>query len=465
MAVASQLALLFLRPIETRRMTTTMSLTQTIILGGLGAIVGWWVVRHLGLTVLNRRLDQLDEKAARYASDRSLDEWPLVTAIIPAKDEETTLADCLNSVLAQDYPRLEVIVVDDRSRDRTRAIAEEIAARDPRVRVLPIDHLPEGWTGKTHALHAASQHARGDWFWFLDADTRHLPSCLSIVLAHAIRHNAALASVLPTLRGETFWENLIQPLAGVVLMRAFPLVLVNSRHSPRAFANGQFILVRQDVYHEVGGHEVVRHRFVEDIYLARRVKEAGYAIRVSVAPRLSSTRMYTSLGQIVRGWSRILYDARGRDPWPLAWLMVEPLIFTKTGQVALPASLILLATATTANQTEFAQTLLALALAHAVLSVALLSRLYRYSTRHPRSSLGYALAGLIMDVVLLRSLWMCWTGKVTWRGTTYAASTHEPRRLSLIPMKAEPLRPPASIPRRDLGPLAASLELNDSPSS
>ncbi|ADV62655.1 glycosyl transferase family 2 [Isosphaera pallida ATCC 43644] len=446
-------------------MTTTMSLTQTIILGGLGAIVSWWAARHLGLTILSRRLDQLDERAEGFKSDRPQQDWPLVTAIIPAKDEESTLADCLNSVLAQDYPRLEVIVVDDRSRDRTRAIAENIAARDPRVRVLPIDHLPEGWTGKTHALHVASQHAKGDWLWFLDADTRHIPRCLSIVLAHAIRHDAALASVLPTLRGETFWENLIQPLAGVVLMRAFPLVLVNSRHSRRAFANGQFILVRRDAYHAVGGHEVVRHRFVEDIYLARRVKEAGFAIRVSVAPRLSSTRMYTSLGQIVRGWSRILYDARGRDPWPLAWLMIEPLIFTKTGQLALPASLFLLSTATTVNQTQFAQALLALALAHAVLSVSLLHRLYRYSTRHPQFSLGYALAGLIMDVVLFRSLWMCWTGKVTWRGTTYAASTREPRRLSLIPMKAEPLRPPASVSRCDLGPFAASLELNDTSSS
>src|SRR5262249_58524835 len=110
---------------------------------------------------------------------------PLVSAIIPAKDEEGALPDCLASVRTQTYPNLEILIVDDRSRDRTAEIARSAAAADARVRVLTIDHLPDGWTGKTHALQEASAHARGEWFWFLDADTRHEPDNLSIVMAYA----------------------------------------------------------------------------------------------------------------------------------------------------------------------------------------------------------------------------------------------------------------------------------------
>ncbi len=108
-----------------------------------------------------------------------------MTAIIPAKDEEGTLADCLASVCAQDYPNLEILVVDDRSTDRTGAIAREFAAADPRIEVLTIDDLPPGWTGKTHAAQQAADRARGDWYWFLDADTRHAPENLAIVMEYA----------------------------------------------------------------------------------------------------------------------------------------------------------------------------------------------------------------------------------------------------------------------------------------
>src|SRR5262249_28592137 len=150
-------------------------------------------------------------------------EPPLVSAIIPAKDEEEKLADCLASVCRQTYPNLEILVVDDRSTDRTAAIAARFAAQDPRVRVLSICELPDGWTGKTHALHVASGAARGDWYWFIDADTRHEPESLSIVLEYARAQRAELASLLPEMRCETFWEKVVQPLEGIVLMRSYPL--------------------------------------------------------------------------------------------------------------------------------------------------------------------------------------------------------------------------------------------------
>src|SRR5262249_12933295 len=148
-------------------------------------------------------------------------------AIIPAKDEEAALGDCLASVQSQTYPNLEILVVDDRSTDGTAAIVRRAAASDPRIRLISINHLPPGWTGKTHALHVASAQARGEWSWFLDANTRHHPDCLAIVLNYARTHDAALASLVPEMRCESFWERAVQPLAGIVLMRSFPLFLVN----------------------------------------------------------------------------------------------------------------------------------------------------------------------------------------------------------------------------------------------
>ena len=140
-----------------------------------------------------------------------------------------------------------------------RPVAGETTARvTPAARLIAIEELPAGWTGKTHALHVAAGEAAGEWFWFLDADTRHAPECLSIVLEYARAHGAALASLIPEMRCETVWEAVVQPLEGIVLMRSFPLFLVNRDTSPRAFANGQFILIHRPAYEAAGGHFAVR---------------------------------------------------------------------------------------------------------------------------------------------------------------------------------------------------------------
>jgi glycosyltransferase involved in cell wall biosynthesis len=394
-----------------------MTTTQRVLLGAYAAIVAHWPIRHLVLSLILRRTDHLSRRSPRYAAA----ERPLVSAIIPAKDEERTLGECLATVCAQSYPDLEILVVDDRSTDGTAAIARGWAAADSRVRLISIEALPPGWTGKTHALHAAVAEARGEWFWFLDADTRHAPDCLSIVLEYARDRRAALASLIPEMRCETFWEAVVQPLMGIVLMRSFPLFLVNRDASRPAFANGQFILMQRPAYEAAGGHRAVRDRFVEDIYLARRVKALGLPIRVAMAPEISSTRMYTSLPQIVRGWSRILYDALGRSPWPLLGKVLEPLIFSQTVLIALAAAPILRARGDVGS---FPRWLLGLGVAHLALQISVLYRMYRMtSPATARYAVWYPLAGLVSDWILLRAIGMCLTGRVTWRGTSYGPST------------------------------------------
>lgn len=401
-----------------------MTSTQRLLLWIYGAIVAAWPVRHAVVAALFRRFPRLTLRSPRYRGD----DPPLVTAIIPAKDEEATLPDCLATVCAQSYPNLEILVVDDRSADRTPAVVRGFAARDPRVRLLRIETLPDGWTGKTHALHVAAGEARGRWLWFLDADTRHHPDSLSIVLEYARSEGASLASLVPEMRCETFWEKLVQPLAGIVLMRSYPPSQANRDDRPMAFANGQYILIDRPAYDAAGGHAGVRDRFVEDIFLARNVKGLGLPARVAIGTEISSTRMYTSLPQIVRGWSRILYDALGRRPGPLVYKVAEPLVFSQSGDVALIAAVALLLSGAGG---AFAWSLLALSLVHQVLKQSVLYRMYRLSSpATARYALLYPLAGLVSDWILFKSIWMCLTGRVTWRGTAYGPA-------------AAPLRAPA----------------------
>ena len=158
-----------------------MTPTQRTLLIVYASLAAIWPIRLVVVLVIERFLDYLTPASPRYAAP----DPPLVSAIIPAKDEEGTLADCLRTVCAQSYPRLEILVVDDRSTDSTPEIARRFAESDPRVRVITIKELPGGWTGKTHGLQAAASVARGDWFWFIDSDTRHEPESLSIVMEYA----------------------------------------------------------------------------------------------------------------------------------------------------------------------------------------------------------------------------------------------------------------------------------------
>ncbi|MDB5351085.1 MAG: glycosyl transferase [Planctomycetota bacterium] len=397
-----------------------MTSTERTILWIYAAIVAAWPIRHLAITIIFGKFDFLSRSSPGYSSG---EDAPLVSAIIPAKDEQGTLGDCLRSVQTQNYPNLEIVVVDDRSSDGTAEIARRAAQSDPRVRLISIHQLPDGWTGKTHALHVASAESKGEWFWFLDADTRHAPESLSVMMEYARANKAVMASLVPEMRCESFWEKVIQPLAGIVLMRSFPLFRVNNDADTLAFANGQYILIRQDAYLASGGHEAVRDRFVEDIYLAKRVKALGLPIRVAMSTEISSTRMYTNLAQIIRGWSRILYDALGRRALPLIGKVVEPLIFSQTGDVAVlvAAAMLILGAAG-----PFAWWLLGLGIVHQILKTSVLYRMYRFSSpSSARYALWYTLAGLLMIWVCAKAIGMCRTGRVTWRGTVYGPKAAE----------------------------------------
>jgi glycosyltransferase involved in cell wall biosynthesis len=395
-----------------------MTGAQISILSTYAVIVAIWPIRLLVIEIVLRRQRVLSVDSPRFDQPGA----PLVSAIVPAKDEELNLADCLHSVCRQTYPNLEILVVDDRSTDRTPEIAREFAERDPRAHVLSIKHLPPGWTGKTHALDQAVAHTRGQWLLFLDADTVHAPESLSILMEFGRSERASLVSLLPELNCHTFWERVVQPLAAITLMQSFPLHVVNDDRSRVAFANGQYILIERSAYEAAGGHRAVRDRFVEDIGLAERVKSLGLAIKVALVRGLVSCRMYSSLSQLIRGWGRILYDALGRKTWRLVLKLLDPIVFCQTGHVALAAALVI--TAAGAGG-PFATSLLILALVHHALMFLLFLRVYTFSVPGSRFAPWFPLANLVVDVILIRAIYMCLTGNVTWRGTAYQKSGPE----------------------------------------
>jgi chlorobactene glucosyltransferase len=389
-----------------------MTGAQVALLIAYAVIVAVWPIRLIVLAIILRRQEVLTSESPRF--DRP--DPPLVTAILPAKDEEAYVAECLLSLRRQTYPNLEILVVDDRSTDRTGEIARDMAASDPRVRVLTIDTLPPGWTGKTHALEHASHFANGKWLLFVDADTLHAPESLAIVMEYARSHGAVLASLLPELRCDTFWERVVQPVAAITLMQSFPLHTVNSDSSPRAFANGQYILIERTAYDAAGGHQGVRDRFVEDIAIAERVKALGLPIRVALARGIVSCRMYASFDQVLRGWSRILYDALGRSRWRLTRKLLDPILFCQSGHLALAACLVLLALG---RSTHFALVLFVLSVAHHLFMYLVFRLIFQAAVPRPRWAIWYPVANVIVDMILIRALLLCATGNVTWRGTNY----------------------------------------------
>ena len=251
-----------------------------------------------------------------------------VSVIVPARNEEVCLGACLASLVAQKESSpsvaFEIIVVDDHSTDCT----HEIAMSFPGVRVIEAGPLPPGWSGKNNALSTGVQEATGDWFLFTDADTVHLPGSLARSLAEAKQHDALMLSYSPEQVVETFWEKAVMPVVFAALAANFRPSEVSDPSSPTAAANGQYILIRRDVYEAIGGHAAVAGELLEDLALARKLKRAGQRIFFRYGGDVVRTRMYRGFAQLRDGWTRslkILFPgprwlaAQMFAAWLLAW--------------------------------------------------------------------------------------------------------------------------------------------------
>jgi chlorobactene glucosyltransferase len=242
-------------------------------------------------------------------SSRKVDkDLPFISILVPARNEEGKIARCLESLLAQDYPNFELVVIDDRSTDSTGEIIGAMAEKDARIKFVKGKDAPSGWIGKCNALAYAVGHASGDWFIFTDADTYHHKNSLRDSVSHAMDNKIDLLSFVPMQELGSFSERLIMPVLLSAFLLGDPFHTVNDPKAERAYAYGQYILCRRSSYLALGGHHSVRDEIVEDHALARVFKQKGYKIEIVDGKTLYSVRMYTDLESLWLGWTKNLYS-------------------------------------------------------------------------------------------------------------------------------------------------------------
>jgi len=238
--------------------------------------------------------------------------WPPVTVVVPAHDEERVIESCVASLLASDYPDLEIVVVLDRCSDRTREFLIPFAERDPRLRVIENAECPLDWAGKCNAARIGAEAARGRYLLFTDADVRFHPSLVRAAMGLLLRDRRGLFSLLPRLVADSWYERIVQPIAAMMLVQMYPIAKVNRERRRRPFANGQFLLFDRKVYERIGGHAATRNDLLEDIAFARLVEAAGARGGLALGEDMLEVHMYSSFPALHEGWKRIFIEASRR---------------------------------------------------------------------------------------------------------------------------------------------------------
>jgi chlorobactene glucosyltransferase len=279
------------------------------------------IAAGLALFLVNLFLNLRSLKAPR-ADARVPRPAPLISVMVPARDEAENIGACLESLLKQDYPNFEILVLDDNSTDNTAAIVAGLAAQDSRIKLIQGQPLPEDWAGKPHACHQLSQHARGDWFLFVDADTTHAPGMLRGVLDLAIEQKVSLLSGFPRQLVKSLPQKIGVPIIYFIIMSWAPLWLIHRLKTPRpSVAIGQFLFFSSREYRRIGGHEVVKSRILEDIWMGiEMARRGGRHVAVDLSP-VVFCNMYPTALAMWRGLVRCVYSVTAIMPLALLVLV------------------------------------------------------------------------------------------------------------------------------------------------
>lgn len=341
----------------------------------------------------------------------------MVSAIIPARNEEASIARAVESVAAQ--PEVaEVIVVNDQSTDCTSQILAELAARIPKLKIINIDALPHGWVGKNYAVTQGAAAAQSDWLLFTDADTYHMPGATRRALNDAVDRDAVLVSYSPEQELDTFWERALIPFVYCRLSAKFSYAQVNDPARTEAAANGQFLMVLRDAYEDIGGHAAIAGEILEDVALARRMKQSGYGIYFTAPMGIVRTRMYRTFGAMWQGWTKNLYPLVGGKPVALVIELSEVLPW-------LEAFLLLLLWPAILRARTDAPWGIALFLLVALVGRSLRYGADLYKNLYPFSLIRYHVPGAsLYTAALIASWWKNTHGAVVWKGRSYPASIH-----------------------------------------
>jgi chlorobactene glucosyltransferase len=337
---------------------------------------------------------------------------PFVSVLVPARNEEANISHCINTLLKQDYPYYEILVLDDHSTDSTRKILDETAAANPRMQVLNGQPLPQDWLGKNWACHQLFLAAQGELILFVDADTTHNSSMLSHSVSALLADNVDFMTGLPRQLVLTWGERLIVPIMYFCLMAFLPLPLAYRLRSPVfSAANGQFMLFRRAAYDKIGGYAAINSHGTDDLALVRLAKLHNLSWRMADGTKHANTRMYRNFHQAFEGFSKNLFAAFDYRilPFLFVWFWVGYLFFRP---------LVELITRLLTNQRDQGVILLCLV---SVLEALCLWGLTLLRLRFPPWLFLFYPAIIFMGVIIaLRSMLLTLRGQTTWKGRTLA---------------------------------------------
>jgi chlorobactene glucosyltransferase len=279
------------------------SVTHAVALTAL-----WYALRSIAL---GRGLERIPRVSALPGA-------PLLSIVVPARNEERNIDGCVRSLLGQTGIDVEVIVVDDGSTDATREILARLAAEFARLRVVDGAPLPPGWAGKPWACTQGARVATGGWLLFTDADSRHAPDAAVSALAFALASGVDALTIMTFQELGSLVERALLPsILGMIVFASGSIAALNDPSLPeRALANGQFILVERRAYEALGGHAALRAEIVEDLSFARALKADGrFRLRLADGTAFVRVRMYQSFGELWNGFTKNVYlGARGDLP-------------------------------------------------------------------------------------------------------------------------------------------------------
>jgi glycosyltransferase involved in cell wall biosynthesis len=332
----------------------------------------------------------------------TLEHHPLVSIIIPARDEERAIERTVRAMLAQDYPALEVIVVNDRSSDSTGTILDRIASEDARLIAVHGEEPPAGWLGKPWAMHQGSRRARGELLLFVDADVHYAPAAVSTAVKHLEATGQDLTFLFPNFEMHGLWEHALMP---AVPMSPFTVPLWLGERLPftyLAIGGGTGNLIRRSAYDKSGGHEALSDAVIDDVGLAHHVRRSGLHTGIARTEHLVSVRMYHGFREVVNGFTKNVFTILGRSYLGAAFFLL----------ILIVCSLLPFAMALAGNRVAMATVALIL-LSRLIFFAGVGYPLWSAALLHPLTSIGWIW-------ITIRSTWVVGIrGQLPWRGRTY----------------------------------------------
>ncbi|MEY3689948.1 MAG: hypothetical protein RIT37_1510 [Bacteroidota bacterium] len=235
----------------------------------------------------------------------SVEVMPFVSVLIPARNEEDIIEDCIRSLCNQSYSNYEIIVLNDHSTDRTGEILERLSAEFSRLKVIQGGILPSHWIGKPHACHQLAMQSKGEYILFTDADTIHDSHSIASMIHFTIKNDIDMLSAVPKQQLHLFWEHVAVPFIHTLYLTYLPHDLIMKNPNPQfAAANGQALLFKRESYQAIGGHTAVANSIAEDIDLAIRMKTFGKKLCHASAGEIIACRMYRTSQDVLTGFSK-----------------------------------------------------------------------------------------------------------------------------------------------------------------